>query len=648
MMSATMIEYGGGNAGSKITVGPDGDVWYTSRDFTAVNSSWVSEVSQFDPRSKQTSTFNVPIPTAGNGGMVGQSLPTFITAGPDGNVWFTTGFNAGSWGESTNASLYSINPATHEVGQYNEPSWAIPPSAMASGPDGKLWFGAASGGIDELDPSSMNISSIIPNPPDPLSTVDMKFDAGGNLWFTGYNIHYVVGGYNYQCVVGRVDATSHALSTFAIPSVSSLGKMTIGPDGNVWFLEGHWQGNSLGKLDVATDVITEYNIPTLNSGGGIASGPDGIWFGDSVAIGSSGTGVSEVDVSGQVIESLATYSEVTDLTTGPNGTVWFAETGGWIGEVKPTPLGTVSCTPSAPVYGDSIVLSTHWSAASGTIVPSGRVTFLVGGSAVDTETLDANGDALSKPFSWLSVGDYSIAVSYGGDDNFGAGRSSALSLHVNRASPLGTVSCSPSAPVYGERIVLSTHWSAAGAPWAPPSGAVKFYDGAMLLDTETLDANGDAQSKPISTLSAGDHSITVEYAGDYSFDPGTSSALSLHVDQTSFVGSVSCSRSAPVFGDPVVLSTHWSAAGTAMAPSGTVKFYDGATLLDTERLDANGNAQSKTIWSLTAVVGDHSITVVYAGDDNIYRGTSSALSLHVNRASPLGTVSCSTSAGLRR
>ncbi|HEX7895668.1 MAG TPA: Ig-like domain-containing protein, partial [Terriglobales bacterium] len=67
---------------------------------------------------------------------------------------------------------------------------------------------------------------------------------------------------------------------------------------------------------------------------------------------------------------------------------------------------------------------------------------------------------------------------------------------------------------------------------ATPTGSVDFYDGATLLGSGTL-ASG-AATYATSSLVAGTHSITAQYAGDANFLAATSSAVSLAITDLNF------------------------------------------------------------------------------------------------------------------
>src|SRR5262249_46760328 len=137
----------------------------------------------------QSATSQSAPPTPQPAGMITEfPLPTGvtgsngITAGPDGNLWFT-GYAMNSTGQFTDSKIGRITPTA----QKSEVKLATPSSApgdIITGPD-------------------------------------------GNLWFTEYDVNRI----------GRIppagQITEFPLST---PS-NNAGGITTGPDGNLWFTE---------------------------------------------------------------------------------------------------------------------------------------------------------------------------------------------------------------------------------------------------------------------------------------------------------------------------------------------------------------------------------------------------------------------------
>jgi hypothetical protein len=74
----------------------------------------------------------------------------------------------------------------------------------------------------------------------------------------------------------------------------------------------------------------------------------------------------------------------------------------------------------------------------------------------------------------------------------------------------------------------------------------------------------------------------------------------------------------------VTLSSTISGPAGSGAPSGTVTFSDGTTVLGTATLNSSGQAKLQT--SALTTVGVHTITAAYSGDDAFKTSTSAAVS----------------------
>jgi streptogramin lyase len=290
--AASSIDEFSGLAGGPegITVGPDGNIWFTEPG--------ADKVGKITPSGTGVKEYSVPSPD--------HPLPAFITAGPDGNLWFT---------EENASKIAKITPS----GTISEFALAAgrSPAGITLGPDGNLWFTeqnadkigkiTTSGTVTEYDlPTSGSYPNLITAGPD------------GNLWFT--ELH--------SDRIGKIVPSGSAAGTiteYSLASGSSPVGITAGPDGNVWFAEAG--SNKIGTI-TPSGVITEYPIPTPSSQTGfIASGPDGnLWFTEQSV---SGNNVGRITPSGVITEYPIPTSNVGALgiTAGPSGsgTVWFAE-----------------------------------------------------------------------------------------------------------------------------------------------------------------------------------------------------------------------------------------------------------------------------------------------------------------------------------
>jgi streptogramin lyase len=239
-----------GDGPAQITLGPDGNLWFTEQTFQKVGG--IGRISQ-TPSGVSLTEF--PVPTSNYG-------PLGITSGPDGNLWFT----------STSAlSIGRITPSG-TITEFPVPALS---SGITSGPDGNLWFNTTSdedgGVIDDI--GQLTPSGVVTEFPVPAAA-NLKFVAvalvggfgitsgpDGNLWFTEPDGNDI----------GRI-TPSGTITEFPVPTATCfLGDIVAGPDGNLWFTEQ--DGNKIGRI-TPSGTITEFPVPTSNSvPAGITAGP---------------------------------------------------------------------------------------------------------------------------------------------------------------------------------------------------------------------------------------------------------------------------------------------------------------------------------------------------------------------------------------
>jgi Bacterial Ig-like domain (group 3) len=95
------------------------------------------------------------------------------------------------------------------------------------------------------------------------------------------------------------------------------------------------------------------------------------------------------------------------------------------------------------VTGTSIALTATVTAASGTTVPTGTVTFLDGATSLGMSTLEATGKGTFSTSS-LAVGTHTITANYAGTTGFAASTSSATSVSITVPVPDFALTISPS------------------------------------------------------------------------------------------------------------------------------------------------------------------------------------------------------------
>jgi streptogramin lyase len=224
-----------------------------------------------------------------------------ITAGPDGNMWFT---------EAGTSKIGRIT-ATGQVDEFAlAPGRA--PEGITTGPDGNLWFTEASGAI-----GTMSVAGALLHEYPTAGTGAERITTGpdGNLWFT------LLGA---TSAVGKV-TTAGVMTTYTIgltPGAAPWGVAT-GPDGNLWFAE---YGRGAVGRSTPSGAIAEFTTGITEGAGGqgIVSGPGGrLWFAESSLgrIGRITTGGSadEIDL------HPAGFAEPTGLVAHSDGSVYFAD-----------------------------------------------------------------------------------------------------------------------------------------------------------------------------------------------------------------------------------------------------------------------------------------------------------------------------------
>ena len=215
-----------------------------------------------------------------------------------------------------------------------------------------------------------------------------------------------------------------------------------------------------------------------------------------------------------------------------------------------------------------------------------------------------------------AVGTYTVTAAFAGSADYLSAASDPVPFAIAKATPSFTITSSLNPAGAGQSVTLTATVSAGTPSAAPPTGTVTFEDNGVPLTQAAvaLGANGQA-TFTTSSLQAGNHAITVAYAGDGNYVAGNSGSLSVSIHPTvATVMSLHASVSSPTFGQSVVYTATVTAKGAhAAVPTGTVTFTDGGIVLGTALLGAKGTA-TFTAKGLSA--GQQSVTASYGGDLN--------------------------------
>ncbi len=258
----------------------------------------------------------------------------------------------------------------------------ITPQEITAGPDGNLWYTDGGSNVYKMS----NSGSIINAYGTKIQGAQGIVTADGALWFTGSESASI------GCVTPSGTIGEFEVPSAKSNPGPDLDAITVGPDGNLWFTEAAL--NRIGRLVPSPsepckekEEITEYEVPgaTLGETGGgnpgtaadsIASGPNGnLWFSEA-----GSERIGEMNTSGQIVDTFppspATLSGAPlGIVKGPDGNMWFTEGGSAERIGRVTPSGETTEFPLAPAAtGNYFGL---WSIVSG---PDGNLWFTYGSS----------------------------------------------------------------------------------------------------------------------------------------------------------------------------------------------------------------------------------------------------------------------------
>jgi hypothetical protein len=210
--------------------------------------------------------------------------------------------------------------------------------------------------------------------------------------------------------------------------------------------------------------------------------------------------------------------------TGTNTGNWFA--------MAPDPIPLVqtatSLTPSKTTAPDgaTITLTALVTPTNGTTTPTGKVEFFNGASELGKVTVNGTGQGVFEAKD-LPLGANSLTAQYLGDATHAESTSAVETVTITADITKTSLVASPTSGPPGTPITLTATVTLKSGT-IPPTGTVTFKEGAKVLGTATVGANGEAILM-ISTLKAGTNSITADYAGDSSDKASKSSAVKVTI-----------------------------------------------------------------------------------------------------------------------
>ncbi|MGA2169340.1 MAG: Ig-like domain repeat protein [Terracidiphilus sp.] len=297
---------------------------------------------------------------------------------------------------------------------------------------------------------------------------------------------------------------------------------------------------------------------------------------------------------------------------------------------------TLTSIPTSPDVNQTATLTATVTASSGSVVPTGTVTFMQGGttlcSAVALTVNKTNATAVCNYAFTAAVTGSTLTANYSGDTNFGAG-SGTLKESVNASPTATTLSSTPSSSTVNQQVAFTATVTPTFIGTAKPTGTVTFVDNSTstTLCLKLPLSNGIAVCN-YPFLSTGSNSVVATYtSGDTNFTSGSPSAADVQiVSKTATTTTVVSSLPSAAVDQPVTFTATITPAippfTGSTPPTGTVGFTytpSGGSASPLSCTPAQpisvSTASGVTTAACTASLpanGNYTITATYSGDAN--------------------------------
>ena len=213
----------------------------------------------------------------------------------------------------------------------------------------------------------------------------------------------------------------------------------------------------------------------------------------------------------------------------------------------------------------------------------------------------------------------------------------AYEYGVGLSSTQITVGATPDAVTVDQPVTLTANVAQTGN--SVPSGSISFMNGGVSLGQASLNSEG-AATLVVSWPSAGSHEVAASYSGDSNYPAGESDGVALEAISSTTISLVTSPTS--VTAGQVLNLTATVAWNGSAAPTGSVNFLIGSTLLGTATLNSSGVA---TLSTTAPAAGTYSLSAAFLGNASFLSSSSAAVSVTVSAPSKTGLNSPSGSSG---
>jgi streptogramin lyase len=404
---------------------------------------------------------------------------TFITTGPDGNLWFGEYYGIGRITPEGNVTYFNFcsdecqvfdgvsgpdgaiwftEYMDNKVGritldgivtEFSIPTESSYPMGIAAGPDGNLWFteyayvSTPVSKIGRITPEGVITEFVLPGSNTPTWGITAGPD--GNLWFTEPG----------NKIIGQITSQG-TVTEFSTPNISPQS-ITLGPDGNLWFTD--WGEKAIGRMTLQGET-TLFPIPvtvywsfdqqeTSSPSWKIITGPDGnLWFTEYGL-----EQIARITPEGEITEYVLPSPFLpVGITSGPDGNLWFASPfGGFIGRMSTAGSGhAVPKLGAITGFEDPILVNTDVDFTVPIVDPDADESHIAiwdwgDGTTSQGDVNVTNGSSyISGVHTYTGIGSYTVRLYMIYNNEFSYARRATINLRivsapVNRAPTVSPI-----------------------------------------------------------------------------------------------------------------------------------------------------------------------------------------------------------------
>jgi subtilase family serine protease len=293
---------------------------------------------------------------------------------------------------------------------------------------------------------------------------------------------------------------------------------------------------------------------------------------------------------------------------------------------------TLMASPSSISQTGITQLTAIVSPVTGSAQPAGTVVFVSGSKSLGSAPLVVPGGAVSGgsasailkvSASSLAAGVNAVNATFQATGSFA---SSTAETTVTVTQPVVSTTTSVAAAPASIATSATAVFTATVKPSSgtvPPAGSVTFSSGATTLARVPLIVSGTSATATLSVagtkLPLGANSVVASYSATGNFGNSTASvSISVTSSPISTAASLTAAPASLLTTGSTVFAAVVKPASGSTAPSGTVTFSLGSTVLGTATLAASGSSSSAslTVAGTKLKLGSNAVTASYAGSTN--------------------------------